>query len=295
MTPYLSIEEVVADIAPLQRLRVVGVDAAHHRRGLRGRVAVAARGVMDEGHLDRSVGRRSGPPGLVGAPLGPGHDGWLRRHGRGRRRELETCDRGRGTPDDADEHGGAVGVLRAVDRDHADVAQAFRRGPGPCLPRPHLEVASRARPDGLGEGPLLPAFFRDALQRDVVPALQVCPSSLVRSSTSTSPVRAGGAHDDAGHGEAHAGVHGDRSHGHVGGGGASTAPSAGAAPRPVVAAAGGPTGSAARRLAVRNSTGGVLIHVSTAALTRGAVQTAAIAPRTERMVIAARRAARLWG
>ena len=76
---------------------------------------------------------------------------------------------------------------------------------------------------------------------------------------------------------------------------ASAAASTERAPRPPVAATAGPTGSAAGRLAVRSSTGGVLIQASTAALTRGAAQTAAIAPRTERMKIAARRAARLWG
>ena len=56
-----------------------------------------------------------------------------------------------------------------------------------------------------------------------------------------------------------------------------------------------PTGSAAGSVIVRSSTGGALIHAATASLTRGAHQMPTTAPRTERMEIAARRAARLWG
>ena len=56
-----------------------------------------------------------------------------------------------------------------------------------------------------------------------------------------------------------------------------------------------PTGSAAGSVVVRSSTGGALIHAATASLTRGAAQMPTTAPSTERMEIAARRAARLWG
>ena len=56
-----------------------------------------------------------------------------------------------------------------------------------------------------------------------------------------------------------------------------------------------PTGSAAGSVTVRSSTEGALIHAATASLTRGAHQMPTTAPRMERMEIAARRAARLWG
>ena len=126
--------------------------------------------------------------------------------------------------------------------------------------------------------------------------LQVCPSSLVRSSTSTSPVRAGGAHvTPAMVKRMPASTVAAAATTASAAAGACTAPSAVAAARPAVETSAGPTGSAAGRLAVRNSTGGALIHVSTAELTRGATQTAATAPTTERMKIAASRAARLWG
>ncbi len=126
--------------------------------------------------------------------------------------------------------------------------------------------------------------------------LQVCPSSLVRSSTSTSPTRAGGAHVTPAMVKRMPGsTVAAEATAAPAGLGACTAPSAVAAPRPAVETSTEPTGSAAGRLVVRNSTGGALIHVSTAGLTRGATQTAAIAPATERMKIAASRAARLWG
>ena len=168
--PVAVDQEVVADVAPVERLGVVGVDAADDRRSLRGGVAVGAGGVVHERHLDRGVVGRPGAPGLVGAPGGAGHDRRLGRHRRGVGREVKPGD-GRGRPaQDADGHGRAVGVLGAVDGHDAHVAQADggRLVAGAGL-RGHLEVPPAAGPDGLGERLLLPALFGDPLERDRVP------------------------------------------------------------------------------------------------------------------------------
>ena len=125
--------------------------------------------------------------------------------------------------------------------------------------------------------------------------LHVAPSSLVRRSTCTSPRRAGGAQiTPAMVKRMPASRTGALTPAAALSSGAAVAPAS--APRePSSPAAAGSTGRDAGRLVVRSTTGGVLIQASTASLTRGAAQTAATAPRTERMEIAARRAARLWG
>ena len=110
--------------------------------------------------------------------------------------------------------------------------------------------------------------------------LQASPSSLVRNRTSTAPVREAGAQVTP--------TMVKRMPASM------VAGSAGAAARAPVANAGA-TGSADGSAAERNSTGGVLIHAATASLTRGAAQMPTTAPSTERMEMAARRAARLWG
>ena len=110
--------------------------------------------------------------------------------------------------------------------------------------------------------------------------LQVRPSSLVRSRTSTAPVPRGGAQVTP--------AMVNRMPASM-----VAAPTRATARAP--ATDGCPTGSVEGRAAERSSTGGVLIHAATASLTRGAAQMPTTAPSTERMEIAARRAARLWG
>ena len=204
-------EEVVADVAPVQRLGVVGVDAADDGGSLRGGVAVAARGVVHEGHLDRRVVGRAGPPGLVGAPVGAAHDRRPGGHGGRVGREAKPGDGRGGTAQDADDRGRAVGVLRAVDGHDAHVAQAHGdrlRAAGSL--RRQLQVPSAAGPHRLGEGLLLPAFFSDALQRHGVPATPGLPvlAGAEQHLDLAGPGRRGAR--DARHGEAHAGVDGRR-------------------------------------------------------------------------------------
>ena len=202
-------QEVVADVAPVQRLGVVGVDAADHRRRLRAGVAVSAVGVVHERHLDGRVVGRPGSPGFVGAPLRPGHDLRLGRHGRGRGRQVEVRDGGRGAAEDADSHGRAVGVFCAVDGHHVHVAQArWLRPRRSRLLRTHLQVAAGARPDGLREGLLLPAFFGDALEGDGIPAAPGLPVLAGAQKHLHLARRARRRAREAGHGEPHAWVDG---------------------------------------------------------------------------------------
>ncbi len=116
--------------------------------------------------------------------------------------------------------------------------------------------------------------------------LQVRPSSLVRSRTCTSPVPRGGAHVTPT-------MVNRMPASMVAAATVAVAFDCVAARAPATGAC--PTGSAAGSVVVRNSTGGAVIHCATASLTRGAAQMPTTAPNTERMEIAARRAARLWG
>ena len=78
-------EEVVADVVPSQRVRVVAVDAPQDRRDVLPGVVVAGRGVMhhsEPGCL--GVVRAPAPPGLVSSPLGPPDDVGAERDGVGR-------------------------------------------------------------------------------------------------------------------------------------------------------------------------------------------------------------------
>ena len=208
--PVAVDEEVVAHVAPVHRLGVVGVHAADDRRSLRGLVGVAAVGVVDERHLDGRVGGRPGAPRLVRAPLLAGDDPGLGGHGAGRRREVDAGHRRRGATHHAGERRRRVGVLGGVDGDDTHVAQERGRRVRAGLPGRQLDVATRARPDGLGARLHGTALFGHALELDVVPAAPR-PAVLARAKqdgdgSAASRRRAG----DAQHGEVHAGVHGDR-------------------------------------------------------------------------------------
>ncbi len=189
---------------------MVGVDGAHDGRRLRGRVAVAAVRVVDERHLDRGVVGRPRAPGLVGAPLRSRDDRRLRGHRGRRRRQVDAGDGGRGPAHDADEGGGRVGVLGAVDGDDAHVAQARRCGAGARRPRGDLHVAAGAGPDRLGERLLPAAVLGRPLERDLVPAAPraaVLTGAQQHEDGTLAGRRLAG---DRRQGEAHARVHGDR-------------------------------------------------------------------------------------
>ena len=68
-------EEVVADVTPAVRLDVVGLNAAHDRCRLRGRVVVGAGRVVDDREPDaRCIGGAAPTDRLVGTPCRSRHD-----------------------------------------------------------------------------------------------------------------------------------------------------------------------------------------------------------------------------
>ena len=126
-------EEVVGDVVPAQALGVIRVDAAHQGRSVGGGVEVAAGGVVDEGHLDRGVGRRRPLRRLSSAP----HSARVTMAGAEEAAEAGGAlpmrgDGGRQPAHGAGDARGDAAVLGGIDGDEADAAEGGRSARAPA-------------------------------------------------------------------------------------------------------------------------------------------------------------------